>query len=301
MAVLTGVSVSDEELSTTLLPKLECYKACRANVTEFGTRRRLNQHSHFLISEIISNFDIVPPIYTSNVYLSLRNNTPPRGTCAHEWFMFFEAQSRLQEPTRFNPEALKKSICLALESWLSVYQSIFALTDVFTTPVFFTAYQQLSPSLQSRIHYRCDSGSELEYVDVIAATLHKLGLSIDEHLSSKMIMFSNSLNPSKVSEIQLFYEERITKAKAGGQTGVAAPKGVLFGVGTNFTNDLQYASLDLVIKLNRLLVGEEIGIGASGHGEGQVYAFKLSDVKAKFIGDESIRSQAFACVDSIEI
>ncbi|KAJ3020038.1 UNVERIFIED_CONTAM: hypothetical protein HDU68_010392 [Siphonaria sp. JEL0065] len=288
----TTISLSDADILSTLEPKLEIYKSCGANVTEFGTRRRFSQHVQFLISQHLNESDMNPPIYTSNVFLSKKNGTLPRGTCAHEWFMFYETlcrkENRTATPSSINPEVLVSSIATALESWLQVYQSIFALTDVFTTHVFFLAYKTLSGELQSRIQYRCDSGDELTYVELIAKCLERVGLWVEEHLSNKEIMFSNSLNPEKVAGIQGFFEER---KRVGG----VCAKAFMYGVGTNFTNDLQYDSLDLVIKLYSV---DGSGCGG-GKSELERKAFKLSDVEAKFTGDASIRDSAFECVSQL--
>ncbi|KAJ3106709.1 hypothetical protein HK100_003702 [Physocladia obscura] len=282
---------SDEYLLATLDPKLKAYAACNANVTEFGTRRRFNQHSHFLISSAIrdaSSSFLNPPIYTSNVLLSKINNTPPRGTCAHEYFMFYLALARTPAATAstlfpaLTLQTLVDSIKSALESWLQIFSSVFALTDVYTTQVFFLAYKNLDASLQSRINYRCDSGDEFSYCAVIADILGRLGLNVETHLNEKLIMFSNSLSPSKVCQIQ----EKLEHDRQSGATAV--PKAVSYGVGTNFTNDTQYKTMDIVIKLNWVDINKE-----------RCYVFKLSDVKSKFVGNESLREEALACVANL--
>ncbi|KAJ3289509.1 hypothetical protein HDU79_003997 [Rhizoclosmatium sp. JEL0117] len=242
---------SDERVLSTLQSKLDVYGAAKATVVEFGTRRRFNQRTHFLIINALHESPISPPVYTSNVLQSKRNYTPPRGTCAHEWFMFFESLQRVSDPLVLTLDSLVASIATSLKFWLSVYQSVFALTDVFTTRVFFMAYKTLDSSLQSRIHYRCDSGEELRYTQEIASILGDLGLSVVEHLESKMIMFSNSLNPSKVAVIQDSWVNDKEK-------GLPTAKGFLYGVGTNFSNDLQYDTMDIVIKLNTLEGGNRL-------------------------------------------
>ena len=77
--------------------KLKGLKLAQAGcmVSEFGSRRRRDFHSHDLVMQglIDANDEAAAKGYqgkvtgTSNVYLAMKFGVPPIGTVAHEWFM----------------------------------------------------------------------------------------------------------------------------------------------------------------------------------------------------------------------
>ncbi|KAJ3266646.1 hypothetical protein HDU77_011394 [Chytriomyces hyalinus] len=267
---------SDESIRESIRDKMAQYTQSNAQVIEFGTRRRFSRHVHEIVFDAIVH-EIGTAALTSNVLLSKQRGLSPKGTCAHEWFMFYEAAHRtsnLQVTRAGTISSLQKS----LQDWLSVYSSIFALTDVFRTATFFDAYALLSSELQARVQFRCDSGNELDYCRWIQDGFEKVyGKVLPAHALNKSIMFSNSLSPKKVAEIQAWHAAHAAKS---GETQFS----FIYGVGTNFTNDLQYDTLDIVIKIHRVE---------------DKFAFKLSDVGSKFVGAEELKGpvhNAFADV-----
>ncbi|KAJ3225916.1 hypothetical protein HDU81_007589 [Chytriomyces hyalinus] len=258
---------SDESIRESIRDKMAQYKQSNAQVIEFGTRRRFSRHVHEIVFDTIVQ-EAGTGALTSNVLLSKQHNSSPKGTCAHEWFMFYEAAQRTSN-LQVTRASIITSLQKSLQDWLSVYTSIFALTDVFRTGTFFEAYALLSSELQARVQFRCDSGNELDYCRWIQDGFEKVyGKTLPEHALKKSIMFSNSLSPKKVAEIQAWHAANAAKS---GETQFS----FMYGVGTNFTNDLQYDTLDIVIKIHRVE---------------DKFAFKLSDVGSKFVGAEELKA-----------
>ncbi|KAI8609254.1 Quinolinate phosphoribosyl transferase [Chytriomyces sp. MP71] len=245
--------------------KMARYTAAgNARVIEFGTRRRYSRAVHEAVFETIVQA-CPDTAATSNVLLSQRHARDPKGTCAHEWFMFYEARARSTKVGVGRGEVVG-AVREALRDWLTVYGSVFALTDVYTTRVFFEAYRHLEAHEKECVHFRCDSGPEMDYLSLLGAELRKEeSPNQKDPIKGKMVMFSNSLSPDKVEEIQTASINSLFK--------------LYYGIGTNFTNDLQYHSLDIVIKLDQVR---------------DRHAFKLSDVKDKFVGHEELKASGFA-------
>ncbi|KAI8853807.1 vacuolar protein sorting-associated protein 35-domain-containing protein [Chytridium lagenaria] len=122
-----------------------------------------------------------------------------------------------------------------MESWLRVFPSLIALTDVYGTPLFAKAFLALPPPLRQRIHFRCDSGPEEAYLSLLISLL---GI---ENVESKTIIYSNALNRDRVKSIAATLSEEPHTDGAR-----------IFGIGTNFTNDVDSngPSLDIVINCN---------------------------------------------------
>ncbi|KAJ3101720.1 hypothetical protein HDU96_009896 [Phlyctochytrium bullatum] len=220
--------------STRSLTEQKCALYAGIPVVEFGTRRRHSRAVHNVVAEVCFKHNIP----TSNVLLAASSGMPPRGTCAHEWFMFYEATNRGSSTT---PEHIPDALARAIEAWLGVYPSMTALTDVYGTPLFCAAFQRLQPELQQRVHFRCDSGEEEQYLSRLVAFLPASALT------AKTIMFSNSLSPSRVTAIHNHY-------KTSSSVPTPPPR-FAFGVGTDFTHDPGLLDgkigprADLVIKL----------------------------------------------------
>ena len=214
---------------------------------DLGTRRRESFDNH---SEVVAQFANSGRnenfTGTSNVYLAFLNNTKPLGTQAHEWFMFHAAKY-----------GYKMANSLAMEHWSEVYRGSLgiALSDTFTTDVFFKSFETKFAKLYDGI--RQDSGDPIEFVDKTIRHYDKLGINP----KSKVIIFSDSLNPEKAVKIKEYCRGKIMCS---------------FGIGTNFTNDVGLKPLNIVIKMTE----------AKPEGDDWTPTIKLSDTPGKHLGDE---------------
>jgi nicotinate phosphoribosyltransferase len=177
----------------------------------------------------------------------MKYDTVPIGTHAHEWFMFHAAQFGYKYANR-----------ASLENWVKIYRGDLgiALSDTFTTPVFFRDFDTLFAKLFDGVRH--DSGDPLEFADKTIA--HYKSLRINP--LSKTIVFSDALNPEMVQKITEYCKGKI---------------GMSFGIGTNFTNDVGVKPLNMVIKISHVLTGDR-----------WTQVVKLSDAPGKHTGNDEI-------------
>ncbi|GGW52442.1 nicotinate phosphoribosyltransferase [Vreelandella hamiltonii] len=245
---LRGVVVSEEDealIEQRTREKIELYRQHGLKIAEFGTRRRFSFAVHDRVVEALRHYGGEAFSGTSNVLLAKRHGVKPIGTHAHEWFMFHGA--------RFG---FKMANSLALEHWVDVYRGDLgiALTDTFTTRAFFESFDKKFAKLFDGVRH--DSGDPIEFADATIAHYRRLGIDP----LSKTIIFSDALTPEKVERIRAFCQGRI---------------GMAFGIGTNFTNDIGVAPMNMVIKM----------VEARPEGQGWLPVVKLSDVPTKNTGD----------------
>lgn len=245
---LRGVAVSEEDealIEQRTREKIELYRQHGLKIAEFGTRRRFSFAVHDRVVEALRHYGGEAFSGTSNVLLAMRHWVKPIGTHAHEWFMFHGA--------RFG---FKMANSLALEHWVDVYRGDLgiALTDTFTTRAFFESFDKKFAKLFDGVRH--DSGDPIEFADATIAHYRRLGIDP----LSKTIIFSDALTPEKVERIRAFCQGRI---------------GMAFGIGTNFTNDIGVAPMNMVIKM----------VEARPEGQGWLPVVKLSDVPTKNTGD----------------
>ncbi|HBS18954.1 nicotinate phosphoribosyltransferase [Halomonas aquamarina] len=245
---LRGVGVSEDDealIEQRTREKIELYRQHGLKIAEFGTRRRFSFAVHDRVVEALRHYGGEAFSGTSNVLLAMRHGVKPIGTHAHEWFMFHGA--------RFG---FKMANSLALEHWVDVYRGDLgiALTDTFTTRAFFESFDKKFAKLFDGVRH--DSGDPIEFADATIAHYQRLGINP----LSKTIIFSDALTPEKVERIRAFCQGRI---------------GMAFGIGTNFTNDIGVAPMNMVIKM----------VEARPEGQGWLPVVKLSDVPTKNTGD----------------
>ena len=245
---LRGVSVSEDDealIERRTREKIELYRQHGLKIAEFGTRRRFSFAVHDRVVKALRHYGGEAFSGTSNVLLAMRHGVKPIGTHAHEWFMFHGA--------RFG---FKMANSLALEHWVDVYRGDLgiALTDTFTTRAFFESFDKKFAKLFDGVRH--DSGDPIEFADATIAHYQRLGINP----LSKTIIFSDALTPEKVERIRAFCQGRI---------------GMAFGIGTNFTNDIGVAPMNMVIKM----------VEARPEGQGWLPVVKLSDVPTKNTGD----------------
>lgn len=191
--------------------------------SDFGTRRRFSkswqEYVVMHLHEKIPNY-----LYgSSNILLSKNMNTFPVGTMAHEYLQAFQ---------RLAPN-LATHQQTALEVWLKEYKGLLgiALTDVINMDSFL---KELTPEIANQYRgLRHDSGDPFIWGDKAISYYTQHNISPKD----KLLVFSDSLTFPKMLEIYKYFHQIIP---------------VLFGIGTNLTNDFMLPSLDIVIKLTHI-------------------------------------------------
>lgn len=215
--------ISNEKIIFLTKKKINLYKKLNIKFAEFGTRRRHSYEVHNLILNIIEKESKNLFIGSSNVHLSHKINKLPIGTCSHEWFMFHAVKY-----------GLKIANFMALKNWLFLYynQSGFALPDTYTTSFFLKNFNKNFSNIF--IGVRHDSGDPINFIKKIIKHYEIMGINPN----NKTIMFSDNLNPEKIYEITKYCNNKIK---------------TLFGIGTNFTNDVGLKKMNIVIKMDKVL------------------------------------------------
>lgn len=215
--------------------------------SEFGTRRRFSIAVQEEVVRILKE-KATHCIGTSNCYLAMKYDLKMMGTHPHEWFMFHGAQF-----------GYKHANYMALENWVNVYDGDLgiALSDTYTTGVFLSNLSRKQAKLFDGI--RCDSGSELDFVDRLIARYREFGIDA----TTKTVVFSNALDFPKALEIQNYCQGRIRSC---------------FGIGTNLTNDTGFKPANIVMKLTHCKMNAN---------QAWRECIKLSDDKGKYTGSEA--------------
>lgn len=244
----TGAEYSYQQADDITIQKMSSLRNGVNTYADFGTRRRFSQAHHDQVVRLHStngNFT-----GTSNVHLAIKHNVKPIGTQAHEWFMFHGAKYGYQEANR-----------VALKQWVNVFHGDLgiALSDTFTTPVFFSAFGSKYAKLFDGVRH--DSGNPESFARRVHA--HYRDLGIDP--MSKTIVFSDGLDPQKAIELNRLCRDLGIKCS--------------FGIGTNLTNDIPGVTpLNMVIKMSH----------CKPYGESSwIPVVKLSDVPGKHTGEDS--------------
>lgn len=191
--------------------------------SDFGTRRRFSKDWQNKVVQLLRQ-KIPRFLYgTSNVYLSQCFDTYPIGTMAHEYLQAFQVLA----------PNLATHQRTALELWLAEYPGLLsiALTDVINMDCFLTEF---TPELAKQYRgLRHDSGDPLIWGNKAI----QYYLKHDILPKDKLLVFSDSLTFPKMLEIYHAFHKTTS---------------VLFGIGTNLTNDFSVLPLDNVIKLTHI-------------------------------------------------
>lgn len=240
--------IDDAQVAERAKNKMQKYRKLKTTIADFGTRRRFSYEVQKITVAALKENGTGNFIGTSNVHLAMLYKTKPIGTHAHEWFMFHAAKF-----------GFKMANYMALENWVKVYRGELgiALSDTYTTDVFFESFDKKFSKLFDGVRH--DSGDPLEFAEKTIQHYKKMGIDP----ISKSIIFSDSLNYEKVEKITNYCMGKI---------------GISFGIGTNFTNDVGFGPMNIVIKMTDALPED-------GSWQGVV---KLSDVKGKYTGDEEM-------------
>ena len=191
-------------------------------IADYGTRRRFSrvwqdEVVRTLKSGLGSHF-----VGTSNVRMAMDHGLTPLGTMAHEY---------LQACQAVGPR-LRDSQVFAFNMWAREYRGDLgiALSDVCGMDAFLRDFDLFFCKLFDGVRH--DSGDPFEWGEKLIAHYEKM--RIDPR--TKTMVFSDSLNIPLAMRLFEYFKGRARTS---------------FGIGTNFTNDLGYEPLQIVIKMTR--------------------------------------------------
>jgi nicotinate phosphoribosyltransferase len=194
-------------------------------ISQFGLRRRFSGlWEEHVTRRLLTETKVITGV--SNMYLADMFGIPAQGTNAHELPMALTALAQ-----HSGPKAMRAAPYLVLKQWQRLYghKSLIMLDDAYGSEVFRRELPR--QFLESYRGFRHDSGDPLAYGEAVIQLYQRYGI---DH-RSKVIIFSDGLNPELALEIYKHFKGRIV---------------VVFGMGTNLTNDFGLLSaLSLVMKI----------------------------------------------------
>lgn len=223
-----GISEVDlfNEGNRRLSEKIEFFKKHPyLKISQFGLRRRFSgPWEDHVTGRLLAETKVITGV--SNMYLADKLKVPAQGTNAHELPMALTALAR-----HSGPKAMREAPYLVLHLWQKLFghKSLVMLDDAYGSETF--RRELAREFLESYRGFRHDSGDPLAYGEAVIALYKQFG--IDHRL--KVIIFSDGLNPELALKIYNHFKGRIV---------------VLFGMGTNLTNDMGLIkALSLVMKI----------------------------------------------------
>ncbi|WP_144395354.1 nicotinate phosphoribosyltransferase [Pleionea sediminis] len=194
----------------------------KLKIMEFGTRRRFSNVWQKKVLEHLKRSIKGNLVGTSNVYYAREFGLTPLGTMAHEYLQAFQA---------LGPRLID-SQKVALETWIQEYRGDLgiALTDVVGIDAFLTDFDRYFAKLFDGVRH--DSGCPYEWAEKVIAHYQLLGIDP----KTKSLVFSDGLDIPKALELLSALHEKIN---------------VVFGIGTNLTNDVGVTPLSIVIKMTQ--------------------------------------------------
>jgi nicotinate phosphoribosyltransferase len=229
-----------------LKEKAQILSGSGVRALQFGLRRRLSGAWEKHMTEMA--LDLMPDVMVavSNMKLARELGVAYGGTNAHELSMALNAL-RWHE----GPMNAYQSQYEVFEKWFELFSQDYRiiLPDTFGSKQFLDNIpEELAYSSKG---FRQDSGNPIEFGYWVIEMYQRFGINPRE----KTLFFSDGLNPAKMLKLQKEFGNKIN---------------VLFGWGTNFSNDVGFIDpISIVMKL----------IKATGND-----AVKLSDNLAKAIG-----------------
>ena len=241
---MTGQEPRDTEAKA--IAKARRFAEIRADVSEFGTRRRFSFDVQDQVVKILKEYLGKCLKGSSNVYLSMKYGLTPMGTHPHEWFMYHGSHY-----------GYRAANALALANWVDVYDGNLgiALTDTYTTDNFFNSFDTKYAKLFDGL--RWDSGDPFVFTE--KALKHYREKRIDPQ--TKTVVYSDALDMEGVEKIKAFVNGRLHD---------------VYGIGTFLTNDVGVKPLNMVVKLFECKPKGSRNF---------LPAVKLSDVEGKHTGD----------------
>lgn len=221
-----GVSVEEAwaEGERRLVAKIDRIKADpRVCFSDFGTRRRFSRGWQRAVVQTLARELPDQFLGTSNVLLAGELGLPPIGTFAHEMDMIFSGIYHGSD------DEIRDSHQRALEAWWEQYGEALsiALTDTYGTDFFFRDFTPGQASAWRGLRH--DSGDPITFGDRAIAFYE--GLGIDP--STKTLVFSDGLEVETMLRLVDRFDGRIQ---------------VVFGWGTNLTNDVGLEPPSLIVK-----------------------------------------------------
>lgn len=223
-----GISEVDlfNEGNRRLSEKIEFFKKHPyLKISQFGLRRRFSgPWEDHVTGRLLNETKVITGV--SNMYLADKFDVPAQGTNAHELPMALTALAR-----HSGPKAMREAPYLVLGLWQKLFghKSLIKLDDTYGSELFRRDLPR--HFLESYRGFRHDSGDPFAYGEAVIALYKQFGIN---HCS-KVIIFSDGLNPELVLKIYNHFKGRII---------------VLFGMGTNLTNDIGLIkALSLVMKI----------------------------------------------------
>jgi len=188
---------------------------------DFGTRRRRSLAWQRYSLERMFKECPKQLVGTSNMLLAKELGIKAIGTMAHEWLQAFQAMYRVAD-----------SQSMAFETWAKEYRGDLgiALSDVIGLKYFLHDFDMFFSKLFDGV--RQDSGDPVYFANKMID--HYKSMQIDP--LTKSIVFSDGLDFKKAIILWNLFKNRIK---------------VSFGIGTNFTNDFDYKSPQIVLKMVR--------------------------------------------------
>lgn len=192
------------------------------SISDFGTRRRFSREWQ---AEVIQTLKTQLPEQfagTSNVHYAKEMGLLPLGTMAHEYLQACQAMG----------PRLRDSQTYAFEMWAKEYRGDLgiALTDVYGIEPFLKDFDMFFCKLFDGV--RQDSGDPFMWGERMIE--HYRANRCDP--KTKTFIFSDGLTFERMIELFRRFKRRV---KLG------------FGIGTNLTNDLGPAPLNIVIKMTK--------------------------------------------------
>lgn len=238
------VDIHQEDLQIKDISKTKLLGEHGMHHADFGTRRRYSFENQERIVKLFRKEGNGFFVGTSNVHLAKTYNLRPIGTMAHEWIMVHGAIYGYKQA---NP--------LSFKNWTDIYKGDLgiALTDTFTTDVFFRSFDMKDAKLFDGVRH--DSGSPYAFRDKTCGKYDDLGIDP----MSKAIVFSNALTVEESINIK---KDCIGHIKSSA------------GIGTHLSNDVGVKPLNIVIKISDVFINGS-----------WVPTVKLSDDVGKNTGD----------------
>ena len=210
-----------------LAKKIEVIKKNpRVRFSDFGTRRRFSRDWHKEVVETLAHRLPGQFLGTSNVLLAKEIGLPPIGTFGHEMDMIFSGIFHGSD------DEIRASHNMVLETWWERYglaMSI-ALTDTYGIDFFLRDFRLEQARAWKGVRH--DSGDPFEFGENMIAFYERLGIDP----KTKQLVFSDGLEVPAMLGLVDRFDGRIQ---------------VLFGWGTNLTNDVGFGPLSLVVKAVR--------------------------------------------------
>lgn len=194
-------------------------------ISQFGLRRRFSGPWEAHVTQrLIEETSVITGI--SNMFFADHFRIPAQGTNAHELPMALTALAR-----HSGPKAMREAPYLVLAHWQRLFgrKSLIKLDDTYGSESFRLDLPR--QYLESFRGFRHDSGDPFTYGEEVIQLYQKYGIDA----RTKVIIFSDGLTPDKVLKLYEHFNGRII---------------VLFGMGTNLTNDFGVLpALSLVMKI----------------------------------------------------